>query len=146
MSRFCIDNSLFLLFKNFSKKMRIIPPIKRVITGINGLTSKYFLMNLYSSNPVNAEGKNPIIKSGHNFRLFHNDFPYMTKTADMAPNWITISKVVKKFDWGIFNKKAVKIKCPVEDTGRNSVIPSTIDRIRTSAGFIIALTFTDLVY
>lgn len=56
-------------------------------------------------------------------------FQYNEKTAKMAPSWIKISKDLTKEVCGINNRFETSTRCPVEETGKNSVIPSTIERI-----------------
>ena len=50
-------------------------------------------------------------------------------TAKMAPNWITISKILPRSSLK-FNKSPTTIKCPVLDMGKNSVSPSTTPKIK----------------
>ncbi len=55
-------------------------------------------------------------------------------TARMAPDWIAMLKVVRKSEWGSLRNSEKRIRWPVEDTGRNSVIPSVIDSSTTCQG------------
>src|SRR5262245_28010271 len=46
----------------------------------------------------------------------------------MAPNWISTAKVLPKSSSSKPKKRCISRRCPVEDTGRNSVRPSTTPR------------------
>jgi hypothetical protein len=54
----------------------------------------------------------------------------------MAPNWIATVKSLVKLFGGTPSSLSVMIICPVEDTGRYSVIPSTIAMIIASIVFM----------
>ncbi len=59
-------------------------------------------------------------------RVVANLVRYSQITARIAPNWMKISKTSRfSFD---MNARALpaSIRCPVEDTGKNSVMPSTM--------------------
>ena len=58
-----------------------------------------------------------------------NSFRYNVNTANMAPNWIIISKLFNELEFCIFNNELTNIKCPVDEIGKNSVIPSIIPKI-----------------
>src|SRR5882757_7735684 len=47
----------------------------------------------------------------------------------MAPNWISTAKVLPKSSSAKPKKRCTSSRCPVEDTGMNSVRPSTIPRM-----------------
>jgi hypothetical protein len=79
--------------------------------------------------PNTAVGKKAIITRFKTSKFKTNDFQYKTTTERIAPSCIEISKLFIKSDWLIFKASAVKIRCPVEDIGKNSVIPSTIPKI-----------------
>lgn len=53
----------------------------------------------------------------------------MNMTANIAPDWMTTSKVVKNEFWVKPRNLLVRIRWAVDETGRNSVIPSTSPRI-----------------
>ncbi len=50
-------------------------------------------------------------------------------TAAMAPVWMAISKDLSVSVCGRRSRFEARIKCAVDDTGRNSVRPSTIPRM-----------------
>jgi hypothetical protein len=55
----------------------------------------------------------------------------------MAPNWIATVNALVNGSSAIPIKDEAIIICPVEDTGKNSVRPSTIARIIASNNFIL---------
>ncbi len=61
--------------------------------------------------------------------IFQRVFQYKKMTDVIAPSWIIISKLFWKFVWSIPSKLLAKMRCPVDEIGRNSVIPSIIPRI-----------------
>ena len=62
---------------------------------------------------------------------------YITTTASIAPSWITTSNNSKKCsDTFSFINSSNRIKCPVDDIGNHSVIPSTIPK---NIAFIISI-------
>jgi hypothetical protein len=64
--------------------------------------------------------------------VFSFSHSYAT-TARMAPNWIEISALAATSPVNP-NAWPAKIKWPVDETGRNSVSPSTMPRITARAG------------
>jgi len=58
-------------------------------------------------------------------------FQYFVKTERIAPNWTMIIKLFTNSVLGISKKKPVIIIWPVEDMGKNSLNPSTIDNKKT---------------
>jgi hypothetical protein len=58
-----------------------------------------------------------------------NFFQYKTTTERMAPNWITISNNFVKGLLAVSKNADAMAIWPVEDTGRNSVIPSMMARM-----------------
>lgn len=76
--------------------------------------------------PVGMKATNIFFK----ISAFKNDFPYKTITDKIAPNWIIISKLFVKLDWPICRNLLASIRWPVDDIGKNSVIPSTIPNIK----------------
>ncbi len=61
-----------------------------------------------------------------------NDRAYRTTTESIAPSWIAISKLLRNSVSDNRSKVEARIRCPVEDISRNSVIPSTIPRMIAS--------------
>jgi hypothetical protein len=57
---------------------------------------------------------------------------------------MAISKLFKKSVWGAFRSLAVRIKWPVEDIGKNSVMPSTIPKMTAVNTFITELSKRNL--
>jgi hypothetical protein len=49
---------------------------------------------------------------------------------------MAISKEFRNSGWVMRNNEDVKIRCPVEEIGRNSVMPSTIPKIIAVIKFI----------
>lgn len=62
------------------------------------------------------------------FSMFQSFFQYRIITEVMAPSWMIISKLLVKLVWGMCKRLVVRVRWPVEEIGRNSVIPSTIPR------------------
>src|SRR5947207_8311082 len=64
-----------------------------------------------------------------------------TSTAAMAPTWITaVNPTTAGSSTGIFISPSVIFRWPVDETGRNSVKPSTTPRIPASRMLIVVLT------
>ena len=55
----------------------------------------------------------------------------------MAPNWIITLKAFENSGGSSFTNSFTKIRWPVDDTGKNSVTPSTMERIKTFKNSII---------
>lgn len=55
----------------------------------------------------------------------------------MVPNWITMVNSLVKSSCAIPKKDEAIIICPVEETGKNSVIPSIMARIMAWMVFIL---------
>jgi len=70
---------------------------------------------------------------------FRSSFQYKITTAKIAPSWIIISKLFKNSVCVSFKISEAKIKCAVEEIGKNSVMPSTIPKIIASKKFNIKL-------
>ncbi|EEL57100.1 Undecaprenyl-diphosphatase [Bacillus cereus Rock4-2] len=125
-------------FENFSATIIKIPPATKLMTTGPG-PNKTFLIALWNNTPSTPAGIIPIIicnkfNDGPSFTFpiptnDHNRFQNTTTTAKIDPNWITTSKT---FALSSSNpiKCPVKIICPVDDTGRNSVNPSTAPMIK----------------
>ena len=47
----------------------------------------------------------------------------------MFPNWITMVHILVNSSWAIPKKEEAMIMCPVDETGKYSVIPSIMARI-----------------
>ena len=60
--------------------------------------------------------------------FWKNRLKYSTTTERMVPNWITIVNSLVKSSCAIPKKEDVIIMCPVEDTGKYSVMPSIMAR------------------
>src|SRR3990167_8163320 len=71
-------------------------------------------------------------------KLRKNLLKYKTTTDKIAPSCIAISKLFKKSFCSSFNKCEDKIRCPVDDMGKNSVKPSIIPKIIESRKVICA--------
>ena len=53
-----------------------------------------------------------------------------TSTAAIAPTWMTAEKpTTASSSTGMFIRPSAIFRCPVEETGRNSVTPSTTPRM-----------------
>ena len=61
--------------------------------------------------------------------------PYKYAAAPIAPSCIKISKLLRKSDWASFKRWDASTRCPVEEMGRNSVIPSMSERRSTCKMF-----------
>jgi len=70
-----------------------------------------------------------------NFDTSKSVLQYKTTMAKIAPSWIIISKSLTNH-FGNFKRSAAKIICPVEEIGKNSDIPSTMERIKACKMFI----------
>src|SRR3989344_4627454 len=75
-----------------------------------------------------AEGIKAIKIGGHFFGSIRS-LKYKKTTEEMAPSWIKISKLLTKSVCVILRSREASIRCPVEETGRNSVSPSTAERM-----------------
>ena len=58
---------------------------------------------------------------------------YATTTASIAPNWMAIVNVFKKSVSDKCKTREAISRCAVEDTGKNSVNPSMMPKIRRNA-------------
>ena len=105
------------------------PPIKSDKTVISSFPSRYSLINLYRIKPIMPVGIKAIIIFFQISLFWSKRFLYKKIIASIAPSWIIISKLFKKLLSGIESNFPAKIRCPVDDIGRNSVKPSTIDNI-----------------
>ena len=61
----------------------------------------------------------------------------MTTTDRMAPSWMMTLKALEKPSGSSFTNWLTRMRWPVDETGKNSVMPSTRDRIRTLIRFSI---------
>src|SRR3989344_8344061 len=66
-----------------------------------------------------------------------NFLQYRTTTARMAPLWMAISKVLANSDWATPRSRDARMRCAVEEMGRNSVKPSTTPKMRAARSLII---------
>ena len=66
-----------------------------------------------------------------------------TITERIAPDCIAISNVLTKSVWAILIRLAANIKCPVEEIGKNSLMPSTMPRITDCIIFTIKVYGTE---
>ena len=109
------------------------PPTIRAIATTMGLSSSA-LMYLWASTPTMAAGRKATvtaaakrIATGSRHRtpriVAQILARYSTQTARIAPSWITISKTLPGGPWKCSNSPA-RMRWPVEETGRNSVMPS----------------------
>lgn len=83
----------------------------------------------YTVNPIIIVGNNPRRAFLIRFVSLSNVLKYRFRMASTAPNWMAISNVLRKLESGIERSRDATIRCPVEDIGRNSVIPSISDRM-----------------
>jgi hypothetical protein len=58
--------------------------------------------------------------------MFRKRFQYSTTTERMAPSWMMISKLLRNSVSVRPSARLARIRCAVEEIGRNSVIPSTM--------------------
>src|SRR4051812_39521222 len=66
-----------------------------------------------------------------------------TNTAAMAPTWITaVNPTTAGSSTGMPSNPSVILRCPVDETGRNSVRPSTTPRMAASRTLIVLLTYS----
>ena len=131
-----MDVILVFIFK-FSTSKIIIPPMSKAIATVHGL-NRLFSILLPSKAPKIIAGKTPTIVLNHIFQvslfLFwslvngQSLFQKYTTTAKIAPSCITISKRVVKPLLKVINW-FTRIKCPVEEIGKNSVKPSATPKI-----------------
>lgn len=63
--------------------------------------------------------------------LFFSSKKKCIATARIAPDWIKILKKEIRFRFSTFRNELRIIRWPVEEIGRNSVKPSTIDARKT---------------
>ena len=94
---------------------------------------------LYRRNPIIAVGTKAVKIFLLRFKLPKTYFQYIKTTASMAPSCIATTKVLKNSVSGMLKISPATSKCPVEETGKNSVKPSTIPKISVSKKFIFLL-------
>jgi len=101
------------------------------VTGLNSFSS----MKSFARNPTMAAGRKAMTR----FRISRCDLRlpgavrttstifarYSHTTARMAPSWMNTSKVFAPCHASKPRNRPAMIRCPVEDTGMNSVAPST---------------------
>ncbi|MDQ5949619.1 MAG: hypothetical protein QG563_125, partial [Patescibacteria group bacterium] len=98
---------------------------------------KYDLTRGYKIRPATSVGKKPTAIFEIRFLCLKRSVTYKKSTAKIAPLCIAISNVFEK-SVGVFPRSLLAIiRCPVDETGRNSVIPSTIPSMIESNNVIL---------
>ena len=117
-----IDHSFHFFFSESYDKYS---SIKSEATTTYILPNKYFLQTNIASKPIIAVGTKAIATLNISLKFLNTFWRYI-KTTRMAPSWIMISKLFVNESVLIFQIWLTKIICPVDETGKNSVIPSII--------------------
>ena len=95
--------------------------------------------NINDDNPTNPVGTNATKSLRYSLKVLSNEFfslfcqkilsLYISTTESIAPNWMIVSYIFIDAVCSKSKSLDVKIKCAVEDIGKNSVIPSTIPKM-----------------
>ena len=93
------------------------------------------LMALLNSTPITAAGRKPIATLSAKRRAFESEprpaavsrtrCQYTRITAKIAPLWIAMSNTLAASPVK-FSSEPARMRCPVDEIGRNSVRPSTM--------------------
>jgi len=113
-----LELSSFSSIKSLNKKPRIKAGITPIIVFIH-MSMVSFFRDLSTSS------------------MIHNFFQKYINTDPIAPTWINISKVLENFSSEKVANSFTRIRCPVLDTGKNSVNPSTMLRMSATSHSLI---------
>src|SRR5919197_3573997 len=103
------------------------PMINASATGTG--RKRYCLMKPPNKSPSTAAGMKATSRFLHSFgSMRKNRARYSHTTASIAPVWITTSKTLSRSPLAP-SRSLTRMRCPVLEIGRNSVIPSTTPRI-----------------